>query len=415
LVMRYKSFFSSLLIVLLFVFVLNVAVIAHGAIGGEEDGIEEDNGYTERVLELEDTIRKLEQRVAGLREQEQTLAREIDYADSQIQLTELRIQNTIYNLNIKEREIQKLAGDIDDLGMRIGKLSDSIDYQEMLLGQRIRARYKTFESSPVVILFGSSTIQRLVQRTEYLKVMEIQDRKLMERMSQTKTAYGQQKDLFEDKKEKEEELKRQIEIEKANLESYRADLENQKFEKQQILEATRNDEAEFQRLLNQARAELQAIEGIVATIDFRNGSPVKEGDIIAVMGNSGYPACSTGAHLHFEVRSNGAVVNAESYLRPRELYVSDFNSGYKTIGTGSWDWPMSNPRITQRFGKTPWSWWYPSGYHNGIDMVDDVNPFIYAPADGIIVKSIQLCGGIPMNYAAINHGDGIVTYYLHIQ
>jgi septal ring factor EnvC (AmiA/AmiB activator) len=410
--MRFKLFLVIFLIPFVLALLVTAGVNAHVGYGGNEN---DDEDHSEKVSELEDEIKKLEKKIAKLRATEQTLEREIEHANSQINLTQLRIQNSIQNLNTKEREILKLTGDISDLSVRINKLSDSIDYQEMLLGQRVRARYKNQESSPIMFLFGAATLNQLVQKTEYLKVMEFQDRRLMDQMNQTKSAYGQQKDLFEDKKEKEEALKRQIEVEKINLEAYQSDLENQKVEKQNILEATKNDEAEFQRLLNQARAELQAMEGIIATIDFRNGTKVQKGDIIAVMGNSGWPVCSTGAHLHFEVRKNGTVLNPESYLKPQKLYVHDFNSGNKTIGTGKWDWPMKEPRVTQRFGKTPWSWWYPSGYHNGIDLVNEVNPFIYAPEDGIIVKSVQFCGHIPMNYAAIQHSDGIVTYYLHIQ
>ena len=75
---------------------------------------------------------------------------------------------------------------------------------------------------------------------------------------------------------------------------------------------------------------------------------------------------------------------------------------------------MDSPQITQRFGKTPWSWRYPGGNHTGIDMVDD-NIKITAPDDGVYIRSVQSCYGVGMNYAAIDHGDGVVSYYLHIR
>lgn len=54
----------------------------------------------------------------------------------------------------------------------------------------------------------------------------------------------------------------------------------------------------------------------------------------------------------------------------------------KFIGSGSWDWPLSNPTISQCYGHTPWSWRYQSGIHNGIDMYDDENPLVKAVESG---------------------------------
>jgi septal ring factor EnvC (AmiA/AmiB activator) len=363
---------------------------------------------------LQKLVDECQAQVDKLNGKEATLSSEIEYADNQINLTELRIQNTIQKLLEKEASITKLAGNIEDLIVRIDKLGKSVEFQEIVLNERMRSRYKSLETSPIIILLGSDTLNKLVQKTEYLKIMELQDHKLITQMNDTKKAYGQQKSLYEDTKAKEENLRQQIVVEKTNLENYQTQLEDQKVQKQELLEDTQNDEAKYQALLNQASAELQAIEGIVASVNFKNGTKIKKGDKIAVMGNSGAPNCSTGPHLHFEVRKNGAVTNAENYLKSTSLYVYDFSSGTKKIGGGDWNWPMKNTTITQRFGKTPWSWMYSSGKHSGVDM-EASDTYIYAPADGTIVKSTQKCYGSTINYAAIDHGNGVVSYYLHIK
>ncbi|MBI4091311.1 hypothetical protein HY419_01000, partial [candidate division WWE3 bacterium] len=121
-----------------------------------------------------------------------------------------------------------------------------------------------------------------------------------------------------------------------------------------------------------------------------------------------------GPHLHFEVRKNSSVMNSESYLKPKSLYVWDYSKGFKTIGSGKWDWPMREPEVTQRFGKTPYSWTYASGKHSGVDMTSD-NTVIYAPSEGKVVKGTINCYGSPMKYAAIDHGGGVISYYFHIK
>lgn len=193
-----------------------------------------------------------------------TLASEIEYADNQIYISELRIQYTLQKLSEKNASITKLAGNIEDLITKIDKLGKSVEFQKNVLNERMRARYKSLESSPIIILLGSDTLNKLVQKTEYLRIMELQDHKLITQMNDTKKAYDQQKTLYEETREKEESLKQQIVAEKANLESYQTQLEDQRIQKQKLLDDTQNDEAKYQTLLEKANAQLAEFRGFTS-------------------------------------------------------------------------------------------------------------------------------------------------------
>ncbi|MEK7595110.1 MAG: peptidoglycan DD-metalloendopeptidase family protein [Patescibacteria group bacterium] len=411
-----KAIFLALFFLALFASALNVSkvALAHDelfqrplGIGGEEDKICD---TLEDCKKLED---KYERKISELEKKEKTLQNEIESIDDQVSLVQLKIKTATKTIEEKEDELKGLIGDIGVLGGKIDKLGGAVSYQSALLNERVRSRYKAGSISLLFYVFNEN-VNSFLQKIKYIKEIEEQDKKFIAILTDTKRNYEGQKLTLEEKKVKVEEVKLRIENEKRGLEGLKASLARQKSEKDALLTQTRGSEATYQDLLRQAQGEIAAIEGAVASTNFKNGSKVKKGNTIAVMGNSGYPSCSTGAHLHFEMRKNGKAVNSESYLKSKTLYVSDYASGYKKIGSGKWEWPMKTPEITQRYGRTPWSWRYLGGQHTGIDMVAS-NTLIYAPDDGTLIKGTTPCYGIKMNFAAIDHGDGIVSYYFHIR
>ena len=137
-----------------------------------------------------------------------------------------------------------------------------------------------------------------------------------------------------------------------------------------------------------------------------------------MVGNTGYPGCSTGAHLHFEVRKGGTWVDPGGYLSGKRVK-DDQNGGETSLGSGSWDWPLEDTiRLTQYFGKTPYSWryQYSGGIHTGYDMVSTGSNIIRAPQGGDLYSSSQPCGsGSIIKIKYIDHGDGVLSFYIHVQ
>lgn len=355
----------------------------------------------EQISDKGQKVSCLEQKLRDLSQAANTLNSEIDLMDTQISLTTSRIQQT-------EQQIEITTKEIDILGSRIEGLDTSLNYLSKSLVERITQGYKQRSVSLFTILFDSNSATNLFYHIKYLKTAQDNNQKILVQVQEAKLNFEEQKKLREEKKVELDELEKQLNAQKNSL-NY------QKSQKELILRDTQNDNTRYRILLQQAQSEFNAIQQAIIT-----GSkvgPVKKGDPIALIGNSGAPNCSTGAHLHFEVRQNNSWVNAENYLTPRTVEDRQNNSN-STIGNGSWDWPIQDPIVLeQHYGNTPWSWRYKysGGIHTGIDIWSRSSDVIRAPADGILYTSSQNCSGPIINIKYIEHNDGLVSFYLHVQ
>ena len=357
--------------------------------------------FAETVEELQKRINDLQSKITELQGQGKTLSSQIAVMDNQINLTELKIAST-------EQQITDLTLDIDTTTKKIGKLEGSLDNLTRILINRIKATYIIGSASSFQILLGSSDVSDFVERANYLRIAQTHDKRLIYDTVQAKNDYSNQKEIFQDKK-------KDVEALKAELEGYTAQLEQEKRDKNALLQVTRNDEVVYQQKLQAALAEQRAIQGIAAGLGRETSAGnINEGDVIGsqIYGRS---ACSSGTHLHFEVRNNGALNDPSSYLSGKGVTFDNSPDGSFGFG-GSWNWPLNDPiYIEQGYGMTYWArtGWYGGGPHTGIDMYSQ-NLSVKAVKNGALYRGSIACGGGQLLYAKVDHKDGIQTYYLHI-
>lgn len=385
-----KRILGSILI-FLFLFLAAMSLIV---------GLHAEDAKSDAAANIEDKIHEYQKKLNELGDQKKSLSAQIQYMDTQMYLTGLKIQNT-------EARVKKIQEEIGVLNARIEGLDESLGKVSKILIETVVAGYKEKPYTFFDMLLDSENIGDLMNKFKYVKVAEENNQKMLMHIQEAKLNFEEQKSLREKKKIELNELQEQLEIQKV-------DLKVQKDEKEILLTETQSDEKKYQQLLSQAMAEYSAVQK--ALVSGSKVGPVKKGDPIALVGNSGAPYCSTGAHLHFEVRQNNAWVNAENYLSPHGI--TNHQDGNGSLGGGSWDWPLQDPIILeQRYGKTPWSWRYKysGGIHTGIDMWSKTSDVIRAPADGILYSSAEKCGSATINIKYIDHGGGTLSFYLHVQ
>ncbi len=353
--------------------------------------------------DLEKQIEELKKKLETAQTQERTLSAEISSMTDKIKLTTLEISET-------KVKIVNLTVEIADLGTKIFNLDTTLSKLSQLLIQRVIATYKQQRIPKIMLLLSAHGLTDAIYRLKYLQKAQEHDRQVLVEVQLAKVDFSEKKDLREFKKHQLEELKKQLEIQITKL-------DQQRRSKETLLNETKNNEATYQSLLQQALAEKQAIDA--ALINGDRVGPVKAGDPIALVGNTGAPACSTGAHLHFEVRRNNQWINPADFIKSKSITDNQNNGVIATVGSGNWDWPLTGDvTITQYYGVTPWSYryQYSGGIHTGIDMYSNSSTVIRAPKDGVLYSASQNCGGtsiIKIKY--IDHGDGLVSLYLHVQ
>jgi len=369
----------------------------------------QDGSFSDQLSQLDNQIKEYEDKIGQLKGEERTLENEINYYDNQIYLTWLRVKETQLSIEAKEQELIELEEGIQEFDGYIMELGEALDRQNELFASRARADYKIKVKDPWRSLLAATSLSDLAARAKYFKVLEKRDRDLIAKMDQLRTDYRKQKETLSLKRIQVERLQAELVVEKDRLVTYQSRMDQQRKQKAYILEQTKNNEAEFQQLLAQARAEQAAIEAAVASFKFADGKEVSAGEVVAIMGNTGYPDCSTGAHLHFEVRQDGQYHDPALYLKP----YTDTNGD--SLGSGNWDWPMTDPIITQHYGQTPYSWRYANNFHTGIDMYNSDNSFIRTPLPGTMYTGQTTCGSSALNYVVVDHGGGLMTWYFHVK
>jgi len=361
--------------------------------------------------QIKQYINACQTKITALEGQQNTLKAAIGVINSKINLAQGQINQTVV-------QIESLEKDIATLSQVIGSLIDSQGKLDDVYKAKVREVYKRNTPSGLTLFLSSENFASFFSKLKYFQTVRTRDQLILNELEKAKKNFDEQRQTKQDKQKEVEALKRKLVTQKTALAGEQA-------QKQSLLKQTQNDEKKYQALLSQARAELEAIEAIIAGQgQEQEVGDISTGQVIAriIFGSS---CNSSGTHLHFIVTKDNSVANPFSYLKNTDIENCSGSScgsgdGDTMNPSGNWDWPLT-PKIKlyQGYGDT-WAiknTWVRNIYsfHNGIDISSD-NLEIKAVQSGKLYRgSFTGSGSCALKYVRVHHHtDNIDTYYLHV-
>ncbi|MDP3784804.1 MAG: peptidoglycan DD-metalloendopeptidase family protein [bacterium] len=318
------------------------------------------------ITERESQIKAIEAEIEEYQKQIDENVSKANTLKSEIKRLETVLKKLNADLRLTQKKINASELTLEKLSLEIGDTTSSITSKEKALGATLQALYEGESDSLLEVLLRHGKLSDFFAGAEYIENLESAvnaDRDVL---------IALEKDLQE-RKQEEETQKNKQELLKSELEDRRAVQQNISKSKSQLLAATKNKEAEYQKIVRERekkRAEI--LDGIRKIED--------------------------------ELR---LLVDPASLPSPR---------------SGVLAWPTANPKLTQGFGKNTFASSHSDVYgrngHNGIDLRASIGTPILAAEDGRIKStgsSDTICpGGSYGRWILIEHSNHLATLYAHL-
>ena len=308
------------------------------------------------------TIEDAQKKADELQSQKDSAQANKDSLTTQLNAIVKDMENAEKKLTAKQTEIQKAEEDLVQ-----AKINEDNQYQSMK--KRIKFMYENGSSQMIEVLISSEDIGDFLNKAEYVSQISSYDRDMLTEFQS----------VVKDVEKKEAALQ----TEYTELEY----LQNQLISKQNEVQTTLdNTNVQLADLEQQIGENATTLKNLIAQAEAER---IKQEQA----------AAAAAAQQSANSNSGGGGGGSSSYVPP--------SSGNVVSGSGQFTNPCPGAYISSTFGYRD----FDGAFHKGLDLAAAVGTPTYAADAGTVV--IAGWSDSAGNWVVINHGNGLVTKYMH--
>lgn len=329
--------------------------------------------YADRIDELEQEIeeknsriQEIEKEISGYERELNVIGGEKRTLEAAIRELDLSRAKLTSEIRLTEQEIGATVFEIEKLNLEIQSKEDNISLNNDAIAQTLRNIHEAESQTLAETFLAEDNISDFWEEIDNLGRFQI-------------VMQADLRELIVLKKELEEKrtdlAQKEVEFTEfqGNLIGQRRAVDATKTEKDNILNITKNEEAQYQALLNEKIEQRKVFEREIAAAE-------------------------------------------------AELRIAIDPGSIPPTRSGILDWPLDNIIITQYFGNTPFATENPQIYggggHNGIDLAASIG----TPVRNALAGTVQDYGNTDLEpgcysygkWILVKHGNGLSTLYAHL-
>ncbi len=339
-------------------FVVLLVLAGDRSFAEESDAVRK---YDRQISDAEREQKDLEKRSRELQKEMDEL--EEDKEQTLVYIEKLDGKSAVLEADLADlkKRIRTASGELDGAEAELREAEDTEERQYSTMKKRIKYMYENGAEDYLEILFSSTDIGDLLNRTEYIGKISAYDRNIFEKYKETKQKISKKKTEIEGRLEELRVMQAEETAEKAALETLTAKKKKELEQYEKRLDTSQEKALEYARQAAEAEAEVEKLlQKKQAEIDRQNAA----------------------------------------------------GSGDSGGGDGSLRWPLNiSGRISSGFGKRESPTAGASTYHRGLDIAAPSGTPIVAAAGGKVVTAAYSSSA--GNYVMISHGNSLYTVYMH--
>lgn len=355
------------------------------------DQVQDGNGTIENALDT------TQQQVAQLEAEKAELEANMKSLDEQLGAVVKELSDITAAEEAKQQEVDSASSALSQ-----AEQTEKQQYDNMKL--RIRYMYEEGSQTYLAVLFSAADASELLTRAEYISSIYKYDRDMLAKYEEAKAAVAGQKETLTAQYEDLEALEAEANEKKASMEALQNEKNEQLAQYNAMITST-------QALADQYQQQLDEREALIAQLEAAAQDAAAQQDAALVA------LTQTLAQLENQERDAAEAAAAQAVLQKMaaeaQAQLEAAGESALTVDPNTlFVWPCpSSTRITSEYGYRIHPIYGDLRLHNGIDIGAETGSSIIAAYQGTVIGAGY--NSSMGNYVMIDHGEGLVTIYMH--